>query len=90
MGILELINDIKKNCGYQNPVYTFTHGKCYEFAKKLQYIVGGEIIYLTKHEHAVLLYHGKLYDVTGNVTKKYINEKFISEEEMIKRYKCFR
>lgn len=90
MGVLDLIDNIKKNSGYQNPVYTFTHGKCYEFAKELQYTIGGEIIYLTKYEHAVLLYRGKLYDATGNVTKKYINEKFISEEEMLKRYKYFR
>ena len=90
MGVLDLIDNIKKNSGYKNPVYTFTNGKCYEFAKKLQYTIGGEIIYLTKYEHAVLLYHGKLYDATGNVTKKYINEKFISEEDMLKRYKYFR
>lgn len=84
------IKDIKDNSKYDKPVFVYTHGKCYEFAKELQSRLGGEIVYLVRMEHALLKIDNKLYDVTGNVSNLYKGEKEITEEEMLIRYKCFR
>ena len=84
------IKDIKDNSKYSRPVFEYTHGKCYEFAKELRSRLGGEIVYLVNIEHALLKINNKLYDVTGNVSKVYIGEKEITEEDMLKKYKCFR
>ena len=84
------IKDIKDNSKYSRPVFEYTHGKCYEFAKELRNRLGGEIVYLVREEHALLKIDNKLYDVTGNMSKLYSGEKEIPEEEMLKRYEYFR
>lgn len=82
LSILNIINELKLNTGLDNPVYFFTHGGCYKFAKMLQFEIGGEIYYIKAYQHFVLKYNGLLYDVTGNVTKLYKNEKMILESDM--------
>lgn len=64
-------------------------GGCYKFASILKSIVGGEIRWLNQEQHAILSLNNKLYDVTGNVTSKYINSESISEDELKSRYKIY-
>ena len=90
MNIIEEINKLKRESGETNPNYVFTHGKCYEFAKKLKETIGGEIVYLIGEEHAVVKLGDKIYDVTGNVTNAYKESRRISEEEMLHRYKYYK
>ena len=85
MGIEEIIRNIKKQTGKSQ--YYYLNGGCYKFAKMLQDSIGGEIIYLVNEAHCVLKLNGKLYDVTGNVTVKYVGSRSISEEELLKRTK---
>ena len=80
--ILNIIDELRVNTGLDNPVYFFTHGGCYRFAKMLQNEIGGEIYYIKSYQHFVLYYNGLFYDVTGNVTKYYKNEKMLRETEM--------
>lgn len=82
LSVLNLIEEIKLNTGLDNPVYFFTHGGCYKFAKMLQSQIGGEIYYVKSYKHFILKYNGLYYDVTGNVSKIYKDEKMLSESEM--------
>lgn len=53
---------------------TFTKGFCYYFAIIMQTrFPGGQILYDKEYAHFVYKYNNKLYDITGNVTKKYHN-----------------
>ena len=85
--ILDIINEINKKSGIPNPTYYYLNGGCYIFAKGLQYNIGGSIRYLIKEYHCILERNGKLYDTTGNVTKKYKNSEYIGEEEFLNRPK---
>jgi len=69
--VLQYIQQLKDISGYKNPQYVFTHGKCGIFAKKLWDRFGGNILCIPEYHHFVLYLDGKMYDATGNVTKKY-------------------
>ena len=85
--ILKLIQELNKSSGLERPTYYYLNGGCYIFAKGLQYNIGGYIRYLIDDYHCVLEYKGKLYDTTGNVTKKYKDSRYISEDEFLNRPK---
>ena len=53
---------------------TFTNGYCYYFAIILKTrFPSGKILFDKDFNHFVFQYDNKLYDITGNVTKKYMN-----------------
>ena len=81
--IQHIISDILTQS--QKPVSFFLTGGCLWFAKVLQNKVGGSLRYLTEEAHVCLELEQRLYDATGNVTNKYKNSKYISEEELKKR-----
>lgn len=80
-----IIETFKKNCNKSNPIYYYTHGGCYIFAKYLQEQIGGNIFYLKNYDHFILEYNNKFYDITGNVSKLYKNEKMLTEDEIKQR-----
>lgn len=86
--VLKEIENIKSSCNAKNPVYEFTHGGCLIFAMKLkEKFPQGQIIYLIKEYHFVFKMGKVLYDVTGNVTKKYKECKNITFNEFLNRNK---
>ena len=56
---------------------TFTQGFCYYFAVILNERFDGEIVYIKDIEHFVFKKDEMLFDITGNVTKKYQDMKII-------------
>lgn len=82
MDILSIINSLR-----DKDLYIYLNGECYIFAKKLRNKIGGTLRYLTLEHHFVLEKDNKLYDASGNVTKLYINSKYITEEEFNNRCK---
>lgn len=79
---IKLINKTQKNA-----ISYFLNGGCYIFAQKLKEQCGGNIYYLKDYQHFVLQVDGKLYDTTGNVTKRYADADTLTEEEVLKRNK---
>ena len=77
--INQIIMNTKKSVKY------YLNGGCYVFAKEMKAVLGGNILYLLDDFHFVLNIGKKLYDASGNVTKKYKNSRHISEEEFLKR-----
>jgi len=67
------------------PVSFFLNGGCLWFAKALQKRIGGNLRYLTQDAHVVLEINQKLYDASGNVSNRYKDSKYITEEELNQR-----
>lgn len=88
--ILNIITNINNTSDMTKPIHYYLNGGCYIFAKKLKEMVGGNIVYLTLEHHFILMYNGKMYDTTGNVTNKYKNSRYITEEEFRQRDKLIK
>lgn len=80
MTIQEYIEDFRST--HDNAVYEYTHGKCMTFALLLENKFGGELIYLPLQAHFVLYLNGKMWDITGNVSKVYAKEKRVKLEDV--------
>ena len=72
------------------PIPFFLNGGCLIFAKELQNIVGGEILYLKEEAHVVLKLNNKLFDASGNVTNIYKNSSCLNEKELLERPKILK
>lgn len=51
----------------------FTRGNCGAFALALQMVFSGDVVFIPSEGHYVLLLDGKLYDIDGDVTTKYLH-----------------
>ncbi|MBO5388935.1 MAG: hypothetical protein J6A59_12540 [Lachnospiraceae bacterium] len=85
--ILNIITNINNNSDIEKPIHYYLNGGCYIFAKKLQNLVSGDILYLTTEHHFIVKYNKRLYDASGNVTNKYKYSKCITELEFNQREK---
>lgn len=79
--IKRIICDTNKSVSY------YLNGGCYVFAKALKSIIGGDILYLINDYHFVVKIENKLYDASGNVTKKYQSNKYLEEKDFFRRTK---
>ena len=75
--ILEFINKFKQYEKDSILVKTFTEGFCYYFALILKERFDGEIVYIKEFDHFVLKKDEFLFDITGNVSKKYKDCKIV-------------
>jgi hypothetical protein len=66
---------ISKFSRFNGAAVMFTEGMCYWFAHILNAQFGGEIHYLPIVGHFVAKIEGVIYDITGDVTDKYAQEK---------------
>jgi len=64
---------------------TFRNGYCYYFSVILNERFGGEIVYETIDCHFLFLYHGRLYDIRGDVTDLYNFNNISYKEEWMRR-----
>ena len=81
MKIEETIRTIVKSKGTQY----YLNGGCLQLASDLNRMYNGIIIYLPAYFHFVFCFEKKLYDATGNVSRKYANEKKIRIEDVPKK-----
>ena len=63
---------------------TFLYGYCYYFAIILKERFNGDILYDINEGHFLTKIDDCLYDIRGNVTKKYLNINLIPYEELEK------
>lgn len=81
MKIEETIKLITRQKGTQY----YLNGGCLILATQLSQMYDGTILYLPAYFHFVFDSNGKLYDATGNVSRKYGNEKRIRLENVPKK-----
>ena len=81
MKIEETIRTIVKPKGTQY----YLNGGCLQLATDLSRMYNGTIIYLPAYFHFVFCFEEKLYDATGNVSRKYASEKKIRIEDVPKK-----
>ena len=87
--VLNIIEKIRKE--EINAVNRYTNGECLVLALYLKkYFPKGHVIYLVRLYHFVFKLEGKYFDITGNVTSKYKNEKQIKYEEFRQRKKLIK
>ena len=77
MTIIEFINEVKRTSTFSNPIYTYTHGLCLDFAKILAEKFSGQVLLIPEFNHFVCMVNDHLYDITGNVTNQYKDYKKI-------------
>lgn len=66
--------------------YAFTHGNCYFFALILKHIYPEGHIYYHWSDHFVFSFNNKLYDITGEVTEKYLDGRLIVPWEELQEF----
>ena len=81
MKIEEAIRLIVKPKGTQY----YLNGGCLQLASDLNRMYNGTIMYLPAYFLFVFCFEEKLYDATGNVTRKYAGEKKIRLEDVPKK-----
>ena len=81
MKIEEAIRLIVKPKGTQY----YLNGGCLQLATMLSRTYKGTIMYLPAYFHFVFCFEEKLYDATGNVSRKYAGEKKIRLGDMPKK-----
>lgn len=70
-GLLKFINGIRQTDRYIEMIYL--NGACYQFHLLLKKYVECEPMINTDKNHVVSKFHGKLFDITGEVNGEYIH-----------------
>lgn len=71
--VLGFISHFTKGGQWQAVIEAFTSGCCYWFAKVLELRFNGEIVYDQVNNHFAAQIDHRVYDITGDVTKKFIS-----------------
>lgn len=75
----EILHFIKQ---FKDAQSTFLYGCCYWFTVILSQRFGGTTMYLPVENHYIQEIDGCLYDVSGDVTEKYKEEKIMKWSDM--------